>query len=127
MSGGLVLFRSACVLVFAYAAACASVSAMYLGFTGAGLGGLARAFVTGTLIAAATALPGYVVLRLSLYATGSRQLWRFALAGALNGLIALGIFAARPVFDWYFVGMGLVAGSVYWWVERWLREAMRTE
>jgi hypothetical protein len=115
------VFRRLVFAALGYAAACATVSALYILLSGArhdGVQDIARTFLTGILITGMTAFPGYAALRLALWATASGQLWRFALAGGANGLIALSIFSGRPVWDSWFVGMGLAAGTVYGLVER---------
>ena len=107
-------------VVLAYAAACAAVSGQYFLVAGAAWGGghaTLRSLFSGFVITAMTALPGFAVLRAALWRTGSRALWRFALAGGINGVVALSILARGPVWDLWFLGMGLVAGAVYWWVE----------
>ena len=111
-------------LVFAllgYAAACATVSVLYLLLSNAvhdGWADVGRSFLAGCVITAMTAFPGYAGLRAALWGTGSRQMWRFAAAGGANGLIALAIFQGRLELEPWFVGMGLAAGAVYWWFER---------
>jgi hypothetical protein len=105
----------------AYAVACLSVSVMYHGLRQGGVPD-AMAFLadvgSGTVIAAIFSLPGFVVLRLALWSGGVRGLAWFAAAGAANGLIALSFFFQRPTWDGNFAVMGLVAGAVYWWIDR---------
>lgn len=69
-------------------------------------------------ITAIYSAPGFVMLRLLLWAARQRNPVVFALAGAINGLLALALCIREIGFDPYFAMMGLAAGTVYWLVER---------
>jgi hypothetical protein len=69
-------------------------------------------------LTAALSLPGFVVLRVTMWWARLSNIGLFALAGAVNATIALVIF--RRVFDvnLLLAGAGLVAGGVYHVVEQ---------
>lgn len=98
-------------ICIAYALACAAVVVMYQ--IAAGNPFTPEVVASGMALTLAMSLPGFVVLRLGLWAAGVSALPAFAVAGGINSAVALTLFFRRPTADLGFVAMGLVAGAVY--------------
>lgn len=77
-----------------------------------------EALLSGMFLTAVCSAPGFVVLRLAMWAGRMANALGFAGAGAVNGLIALSLFFRAPTIDWFFAAMGVAAGVAYWLVER---------
>ncbi|MGL4311182.1 MAG: hypothetical protein ACRCSU_11910 [Paracoccaceae bacterium] len=103
-------------ILIAYAVACAVVVLIWQ--TANGNPFTAEALVSGMFLTAVCSAPGFVVLRLAMWAGRMSNVLGFAGAGAVNGLIALSLFFRAPTIDWFFAAMGVAAGGAYWLVER---------
>lgn len=108
--------RSLAAVLFGYLLASVTVVLIYQTATGGPF--THAALLSGLALTAAMALPGFVVLRGLMWGFRVEHLVCFGSAGALNGEVSLSLFFQRPMFDLYFGAMGLVAGMIYWLVER---------
>jgi hypothetical protein len=121
------MIRTGLAILAAYLAACVVVVLLFAGLS-SGVFGL-QGLIAGLVLALFFSLPGFVGLRLGLWAADLGAAWpvggaAFALAGAANGILALSLAFGRPMAEAGFAGIGLAAGAAYWLVER--RVAGRT-
>ena len=114
--------RDIMAIVAGYVAASALVVGMYQAWEGNPF--TAHALSAGLMLTTYLSLPGFIVLRTTLWALRQTGPVAFALAGTVNSSIALSLFFRRVVVFEFPIGIplfglfGVAAGSLYWWVER---------
>jgi hypothetical protein len=102
-------------ILFGYVVACAMVVAVV--HMGSGMPSHLGALGLFWLLVAMFSLPGFLFLRLVFWVTGIKRWFAFALAGSMNGILALwyftGYFRLHPDFAF----IGLLGGLISWAVE----------
>ena len=109
-------WRWVLVLVLGYALACAAVAVMHQAMVGWPFTPVALG--SSWLLTAVTSLPGFILLRLALWKTGTTSWIAFAMAGAANGLIAPLFVGGGLMLNPWFAAMGAGAGLLYWGAEK---------